>query len=81
MLFKFLMYASFLNKKEAFFRPAPISYKRGYYFENQGLMFLKFMFLICGTLLYCVCTLLSVHNLKYFEVVKRSVLKRFFLSI
>ena len=24
----------------------------GYNFENQGLVFLKFMFLICGTLLY-----------------------------
>ena len=41
-----------LNKKHALFRPAPVSYRRGYYFENQGLMFLKFMFLICGTLLY-----------------------------
>ena len=44
----------FLNKKHALFRPAPVSYGRGYYFENQGLMFLKFMFLICGTLLYLV---------------------------
>ena len=44
-----------LNKKQAFFRPATASYKRGYYFENQGLVFLKFMFLICGTLLYVAC--------------------------
>ena len=52
MLFQFLIYTQFLNKKQAFFRPASVSYKRGHYFENQGLVFLKFMFLICRTLLY-----------------------------
>ena len=52
MLFKFLIYAQFLPKKQTFFRPAPVSSKRGYYFKNQGLVFLKFMFLISGTLLY-----------------------------
>ena len=52
MFFKCLIYAYFLNKKQAFFRPVPVSYKRGYYLKNQGLVFLKFMFLICGTLLY-----------------------------
>ena len=46
------MYTLFLNKKQAFLRPGPVSYKKGYYFENQGLVFLKFMFLICGALLY-----------------------------
>ena len=50
---------SILNKKQVFFRPAPVSYKRGYYFENQGLVLLKFMFLICGTLLYCLLSNVS----------------------
>ena len=55
MLSKFLIYTQFLNKRQAFFRPAPVSYKRRYYFKNQGLVFLKFMFLIGGTLLYAEC--------------------------
>ena len=38
--FKFLIYTSFLNKKQDFFRPAPVSHKRGYYFKDQGLVFL-----------------------------------------
>ena len=29
-----------------------ITYKRGYYFENRGLVLLKFMFLLWGTLMY-----------------------------
>ena len=40
-----------MNKEQAFFRPAT-PYKGGYHVENQGLVFLKFVFLICGTLLY-----------------------------
>ena len=47
MLFEFLIYPQFLNKKQAFFRPA----SREHYFENQGLDFLKFMFLYAGH--YC----------------------------
>ena len=51
---------SLLNKKQVFFRPAPVSYKRGYYFEDQGLVFLELMFLKCGTLLYIDFLLLFV---------------------
>ena len=46
MFFKFLMCTWFLNEKQVFFRPTPDSYKSGYYFEDQGLVFLKLMFLI-----------------------------------
>ena len=41
-----------LNEKQNFFRAASVSYKRGYYFKTQGPVFLKFVFLICLTLLY-----------------------------
>ena len=48
----FIVYIVFLNKKQVFFRPAPVSYKRGYHFRNRGLVFLKFMFLMFRILLY-----------------------------
>ena len=42
MLFKILIYAQVLKKKQAPFRPAPISHEREHYVENnQGLVFLK----------------------------------------
>ena len=47
-----------MNKKQVIFRSAPVSHKRGYYFEDQGLVFLNLMCLICGTLLYAMFTLI-----------------------